>query len=212
MIFYTLPAKRYPLQGRFAMIKIGLTGNIASGKTTVAEVWEKMGAKVIDVDELAHDLYQPKTRIWQQIVKAFGKNILNDDNTISRAALGAIVFADKKKLAKLDRIMYPAIVKELEKQLSSAKSKVVVADMAVLFEAKAEKLFNKIVVVRVSQYNQLKRLTEERNLTREQAMDRINCMTFHGEKISSCDYMIDGDQPLAAFKTAAKDLYQKIIN
>lgn len=192
------------------MLKIGLTGNIASGKTTVAKVWQKMGAKVIDVDELAHDLYRPKTKIWQQIVKAFGKELLKDDNTINRVALGAIVFADKKKLAKLNRIMYPAIVKELEKQLAAAKSKVVIADMAVLFEAKVEKLFDKIVVVRVSQYNQLRRLTEERNLTREQAMDRINSMSFHGEKISSCDYMIDGDQPLEAFKSAARDLYQKI--
>ncbi len=191
------------------MIKIGLTGNIASGKSTVAKVWQKMGAKVIDVDELAHDLYQPKTRIWQQVVKVFGKDILNDNNTISRAALGSKVFADNKKLAKLDRIMYPAIVKELEKQLAAAKTKVVVADMAVLFEAKAEKLFDKIVVVRVSQYNQLKRLTEERNLTREQAMARINSMSFHGEKISACDYMIDGDQPLAAFKTASQSLFQK---
>jgi dephospho-CoA kinase len=193
------------------MLKIGLTGNIASGKTTVAQVWRKMGAKVIDVDELAHDLYQPKTRIWQRVVKAFGKDILNDNNTISRAALGSKVFADKKKLAKLDRIMYPAIVKELEKQLTAAKAKIVVADMAVLFEAKAEKLFDKIVVVRVSQFNQLKRLTEERNLTREQAMDRINSMSFHGEKISACDYMIDGDQPLVAFINAAKDLF-KIIS
>ncbi len=192
------------------MIKIGLTGNIASGKTTVAEVWKKMGAKVIDVDELAHDLYHPKTRIWQQVVKVFGKDILNDNNTISRAALGSMVFADKKKLVKLDKIMYPAIVKELGKQLAAAKSKVVVADMAVLFEAKAEKLFDQIVVVRVSQYNQLKRLTEERNLSREQAMDRINSMPFHGEKISSCDYMLDGDQALAAFKTAAKELFIKL--
>ncbi len=192
------------------MIKIGLTGNIASGKTTVAQVWQKMGAKVIDVDELAHDLYRPKTKIWQQVVKTFGKGLLQDDNTINRVALGAIVFADKKKLTKLNRIMYPAIVKELEKQLAAAKSKVVVADMAVLFEAKAEKLFDKIVVVRVSQYNQLKRLTEERNFTREQAMDRINSMSFHGEKISSCDYMIDGDQPINEFKKAAQFLYQNI--
>lgn len=192
------------------MIKIGLTGNIASGKTTVAKVWQKMGAKVIDVDELAHDLYRPKTKIWQQVVKAFGKGVVGVDNTISRAALGGIVFADKKKLVKLNRIMYPAIVKGLVKQLAAAKGKVVVADMAVLFEAKAEKLFDKIVLVKVSQYNQIKRLTENRNLIREQALDRINSMVFHGEKISACDYMIDGDQALTAFKAAAEDLYRKI--
>ncbi len=194
------------------MVKIGLTGNIASGKTTVAEVWQEMGAKVIDVDELAHDLYWPRTKIWQQVVKAFGKDVVGADNTISRAALGAIVFADKKKLVKLNRIMYPAIVKKLEKQLAAAKGKVVVADMAVLFEAKAEKLFDKIVLVKVSQYNQIKRLTENRNLTREQALDRINSMVFHGEKISFCDYIIDGDQELEAFKVNAISLFEHIIN
>ncbi|MDD5492035.1 MAG: dephospho-CoA kinase [bacterium] len=193
------------------MLKIGLTGNIASGKSTVAKVWGKMGAKVIDVDELAHGLYRPRTKVWQQVVKAFGKGIVKADNTINRAVLREIVFPDKKKMKKLTRIMYPAIVKELAKQMAAAKSKVVVADMAVLFEAKAEKLFDKIVVVRVSQFNQLQRLTEERNLTREQAMDRINSMTFPGEKISACDYMIDGDRPLAAFKVNAGALFEHII-
>ncbi|MDD5259765.1 MAG: dephospho-CoA kinase [bacterium] len=192
------------------MIKIGLTGNIASGKSTVAKVWRKMGAKVIDVDELAHNLYRPRTKVWQQVVKAFGKVIVKADNTINRAVLREIVFPDKKKMKKLTRIMYPAIVKELAKQMAAAKSKIVVADMAVLFEAKAEKLFDKIVVVRVSQFNQLQRLTEERNLTREQAMDRINSMSFHGEKISACDYLLDGDQPLAEFRKAAQSLFQKI--
>lgn len=192
------------------MLKIGLTGNIASGKTTVVKVWRKMGAKVIDVDAMAHDLYRPKTKIWQQVVKAFGKEIAGVDGVISRAALGAMVFADKKKLVELNRIMYPAIVKELEKQLAAAKNKVVVADMAVLFEAKAEKLFDKIVLVKVSQYNQIKRLTENRNLTREQALNRINSIVFHGEKISFCDYIIDGDQALTVFQAAAKELYRKI--
>jgi dephospho-CoA kinase len=192
------------------MIKIGLTGNIASGKSTVAKVWRKMGAKVIDVDELAHSLYRPRTKVWQQVVKAFGKDIVKADYTINRVVLREIVFPDKKKMKKLTRIMYPVIVKELEKQMAAAKTKVVVADMAVLFEAKAEKLFDKIVVVRVSQFNQLQRLTEERNLTREQAMDRINSMSFHGEKISACDYMLDGDQPLGVFETAAKELFRKI--
>lgn len=192
------------------MIKIGLTGNIASGKSTVAQVWRKMGAKVIDVDELAHDLYRPRTKVWQQVVKAFGKGILKADHTINRAVLREIVFPDKKKMKKLTRIMYPAIVKELAKQMAAAKAKVVVADMAVLFEAKAEKLFDKIVIVRVSQFNQIQRLTEERNLSREQAMDRINSMTFPGEKISACDYLLDGDQPLVAFKSAAQSLFQKI--
>lgn len=192
------------------MIKIGLTGNIASGKSTVAQVWRKMGAQVIDVDELAHSLYRPKTQVWHQVIRAFGKGIMKNDNTVNRAVLREIVFPDKKKMKKLTRIMYPAIVKELETQLAAAKSKVVVADMAVLFEAKAENLFDKIVVVRVSQYNQLKRLTEERDLTREQALDRINSMTFHGEKISACDYMLDGDQPLEEFKSAAQELFRKI--
>ncbi|MDD5132226.1 MAG: dephospho-CoA kinase [bacterium] len=194
------------------MIKIGLTGNIASGKSTVAQVWRKMGAKVIDVDELAHDLYRPRTKVWQQVVNVFGKDIVKADHTINRVVLREIVFPDKKKMKKLTRIMYPAIVKELAKQMAAAKSKVVVADMAVLFEAKAEKLFDKIVVVRVSQFNQLKRLTEERNLTREQAMDRINSMSFHGEKISDCDYLLDGDQSLTEFKKAAKCLYQQMTN
>lgn len=193
------------------MIKIGLTGNIASGKTTVAKVWQKMGARVIDVDELAHDLYRPRTKIWQQVVKAFGKGVVGADNTISRSALGGIVFANKKKLVKLNRIMYPAIVKELGKQLAATKSKVVVADMAVLFAAKAEKLFDKIVLVKVSPANQLKRLMKNRRLIRQQALNRISSLVFPGEKIAYCDYLINGNQPKKKLQNNAGELLATII-
>lgn len=193
------------------MIKIGLTGNIGSGKTTVARVWQTMGARVIDVDELAHELYCPRTRIWQKVVKVFGKGILKADKTVNRAKLGKIVFSDKKKMAKLNSLMYPAILKELKKQLVANKSKAVIADMAVLFEAKAEKLFDKIVLVKVSSVNQLKRLTKNRRLTRKEALNRIKHTVFPVEKISCCDYLIDGDKPKKEVQSNSRALLKTIL-
>ncbi len=192
------------------MLRIGLTGNIASGKSTVAEVWRKMGAKGIDVDELAHSLYKPQTGIWRKVVNAFGPDIVKKDKTINRAVLAALVFCERKKLRKLERIMYPAIVKELWKQMKACKSKVVVADMAVLFEANAQKLFNTIVLVKVSRSNQLKRLQEKRKLDNSQARSRINSLAGQSVKAKRADHVLNGDKPLAGLKKSARELFLKI--
>jgi dephospho-CoA kinase len=192
------------------MLRIGLTGNIASGKSTVAEVWRKMGAKVIDVDELAHSLYKPRTAIWRKVIKAFGPDIVNKDKTINRAALAALVFCERKMLKKLERIMYPAMVKELGKQIKTCKNRVVVADMAVLFEARAQKLFDTIVLVKVSRPNQLKRLCKYRKLTKSQAKSRINSFRGQSDKAKRADHVLNGDKPLARLKKSAGELFLKI--
>jgi len=177
----------------------------------VAKVWQKMGPRSLMWMNWRMNLYRPRTKIWQQVVKAFGKDIVGADNNISRAALGAIVFADKKKLAKLNRIMYPAIVKELGKQLAAAKSKVVVSWIwRCCLRPKLKNYLIRLWWLKYPSNHQLTRLPEERNLSREQALDRINSMSFQEKNIFMRLYESIGDQSLAVFKKAAQDLFQKI--
>ncbi len=169
-----------------------------------------MGAEIIDVDELAHDLYRPRSVIWRKVFKAFGPDIVRNDKTINRAILAALVFSDRKKLKKLEKIMYPAIVKELKRQMAQAKGKIVVADMAILFEARAQKLFDKIVLVKVSKANQVKRLLKSRKLTKSQALSRIGAFKSQTGKITQSDHTIDGNLPLIRMQKQARELFRKI--
>ena len=105
------------------MILIGLTGGVATGKSTVAKMFEKCGAIVIDADELAREVVQPGKPAWREIVRTFGRGILHPDRTIDRHALGAIVFHDKKNLRRLERIIHPRVAREQIKLAKRAEKK-----------------------------------------------------------------------------------------
>lgn len=192
-------------------IIIGLTGNIAAGKSTVAQVWQKMGAVVINVDKLAHELYLPQTPVWKKIVKTFGKEILKDDHTVDRRKLAAIVFRSDRHLTNLNKIMFPSICQELKKRLRAGKGDVIVGEMAVLFEAKAETLFDKVVLVNVSQKNQLQRLLLNSALSLPEAKSRLKSLLPHSVKIAQCDYVLDGNKPKKELQKAARKLLKTIV-
>lgn len=118
---------------------IGLIGGIASGKSVISQHFEKLGAKVVNCDKLAHELYEPGTDCHKAIISAFGNDILDSDETINRRTLGAIVFADKEKLSQLNHIVWPALLKHVKniiKEISQSGShRVVMLEAAVLLQA-----------------------------------------------------------------------------
>jgi dephospho-CoA kinase len=178
------------------MILIGLTGSVATGKSTVAKMFKKCGAIVIDADELAREVVQPGKPAWREIVRTFGRRILNLDRTIDRHALGAIVFHDKKKLRHLERIIHPRVAREqirLTKQAAKNDPKaVVIYDVPLLFEAGIDKRVDKTVVVAATRKTQIMRLKNRNGLTRAEALRRIRSQMPLAMKRLRADYILDG--------------------
>jgi dephospho-CoA kinase len=178
------------------MILIGLTGSVATGKSTVAKMFKKCGAIVIDADELAREVVQPGKPAWREIVRTFGRRILNLDRTIDRHALGAIVFHDKKKLRYLERIIHPRVAREqirLTKQAAKNDPKaVVIYDVPLLFEAGIDKRVDKTVVVAATRETQIMRLKNRNGLTRAEALRRIRSQMPLAMKRLRADYILDG--------------------
>ena len=174
---------------------IGLTGGIASGKSTVSKALADLGATVIDGDETAHRLMEPHQPIWEDIVNKFGREILNPDLAIDRAKLGTIVFDDPEQMAALNRISRPRIIESIKNELESIKETrpdtVIVLDVPLLFEARLDKLSDQVWVVWIDRETQIKRLMERNHYTREEAVKRIDSQMSLDEKAQRADVVID---------------------
>jgi len=144
------------------VIIVGLTGGIASGKTTVAAEFRKLGAYVIDADKIAHEIAEIKSPAWQRIVESFGHAILLKNGEINRKKLGGIVFQDDKKRKLLESITHPEILStinaEIEVESLNGRHRVIIIDAALLFESGLYKKMDKSIVVCSSPRNQLNRL------------------------------------------------------
>ncbi|UVT22361.1 MAG: dephospho-CoA kinase [Nitrospira sp.] len=178
------------------MILVGLTGGLAAGKSTVANMFQACGAVVIDADELARKVVQPGQPAWRDIVRRFGKSILNSDGTINRQRLGQTVFHDKTKLRQLERIIHPRVAREQARLTKQAAQRdpdaVVVYDVPLLFEAGIHTRVDTIIVVSADQKTQLARLKKRNGLTGAEALRRIHSQMPLAMKRRRADYVLDG--------------------
>lgn len=196
------------------MILVGLTGGIATGKTTVANMLKQYGAVVIDADALARDVVQPGKPAWRAILKTFGKNVLNPDRTINRHALGHIVFRNRTKLRLLERIVHPRVAR-LQAQLTKQAAKknhdaVVIYDIPLLFEVGIDNRFDKIIVVTAGPEHQIARLRTRNGLTRAVALQRIRTQMPLSKKIRKADYVVDGTLSKSALRRNVRQLYKTL--
>ncbi|WP_407269072.1 dephospho-CoA kinase [Radiobacillus sp. PE A8.2] len=181
-------------------IVIGLTGSIATGKTTVANMFEKWDIPVIDADKIARQVVEPGMPAYQQIIDYFGDVILLESKQIDRKKLGQIVFSDESMRQQLNQIVHPAVREQMLKQrdmLVDEGKKAVVMDIPLLFESKLTKLVDKILVVFVEVDIQLKRLVERDHLTKEDALNRVRAQIPGREKAEMADAIIYNDRTLA---------------
>jgi len=163
------------LKGARGMI-IGLTGSIASGKSTVAKMLKEYGLPIVDADVVARLVVEPGTPTLQKIVEAFGEEALTDDGAMNRQQIGAIIFHDEEKRTLLNSIIHPAIRQEMLRQRDEHLengAKTVIMDIPLLFESQLQHFVEKILVVSVSEVTQLNRLMERNQLTEEEASARI---------------------------------------
>ena len=196
------------------MILAGLTGGIASGKSEASRIFKKLGALIIDADEIAHSLLEPDTQTWNKVVKAFGTGILRPDRTIDRAVLGRIVFNDPKKLKLLNGVLHPFVFAEKERRrnaISHADPRaVIIFDAPLLIETHAHEGMDKVIVVTVDRKTQLKRLMERNGLPKQEALKRIRAQMSLREKAKYADYLIDSGEPLANMETCIRQIFQEL--
>ena len=175
---------------------IGLTGNIATGKSTVAKMLEELGATVIDADALVHELQRRGTPVYDDIVAAFGPGILDQAGEIDRKALGAIVFADPAQLRRLESIVHPAVLSESARRLLAAATPVVVYEAIKLIEAGRAEMCDALWVVTARPDVQLQRLIRDRRLSEAEARQRIAAQPPQSEKIRRATVVIDNSGSL----------------
>jgi dephospho-CoA kinase len=197
------------------MLNVGLTGGIACGKSTVAEMFVRRGAYLIDFDDLAHNVQKPGRTAWEKVVEYFGESILLPDKNIDRNKLAEIVFTNPEKLAALNQIVHPYVFLEwndyLEKIGSKEKNAIFLAAVPLLFEIKRQHLFDITLLVIVSPEEQLKRLMERNGLTREDAEKRIKSQMPIGEKVRLADIVIDNQKTIAETEKKVEEVWQKLL-
>jgi dephospho-CoA kinase len=197
---------------------IGLTGGIVSGKSTVARMFKDLGAKIVDADKLGHKVILPQGAAWKRIIKIFGKDILQKDQTINREKLGKIVFANQNLLKKLNKITHPEIIKLIKKEISLAKDnskkekKTLIIDAALIYETKIDRLMDKIIVVYLDEEEQLKRLIKRNNLSKKEALQKIKSQIPLKEKIEIADYVIDNSNSLDKTREQVKKIWENFIS
>jgi len=178
------------------MYIIGLTGGIASGKSTVSAMLAELGAYIIDADEIARTIVMPNQPAWCEIVAQFGSEILLPDDTINRKFLGEKVFKDKLERLSLEKITHHYIEDQVHKNIAHAKfigTNTVVLDVPLLFEIGWQRMVDEIWVVYVEEEVQVSRLMARNKLTYRQAMDRINAQMSLKEKVKQADVVIDNN-------------------
>jgi dephospho-CoA kinase len=192
------------------MTIVGLTGSVGTGKTTVAKFFGELGAHIIDWDELARQVTRPHLEAWKEIVKYFGKDVLNDDSTINRQKLANMVFPDKKKIRRLSQIVHPEVFKEDERITGEIKSRdpdaLIIKDVPLLFEVTLPISVDKVIVVAAREQTQLRRL-EQKGMSREDAQNRIRSQLPLEEKIKCADFVITNDGPLEETKRQVQKIY-----
>lgn len=180
------------------MLVIGLTGGIGTGKSEVVRIVRELGAKVIEADLLGHDAYRPNSKVWREVVAAFGEGILQSTGEIDRKRLGAIVFNDTEAMARLNAIMWPHIAERVREEINHRRrggTNVVVVEAALLIEAGWDSLVDEIWVTWSPEGTVLERLGKGkefggRSLSEEESLRRIGSQISYDERAANADAIV----------------------
>jgi dephospho-CoA kinase len=190
------------------MYLVGLTGGIASGKSTVAERFVERGAELIDADAIAREVVEPGKPAWKKIVEHFGSAVLDADGFIDRPSLAAIVFAQRDKRALLNELTHPPVVEEIAQRLEllTAFDGLVVLDVALLVEAGVERGYESVVVVATTPETQLRRLVELRGMRPEDAQARIAAQAPLDAKLAVATHVIWNEGSVAEVRARTDEV------
>ena len=192
------------------MLLVGLTGNIASGKSTVARLFSERGATIIDSDVLARRAVEVGTPAFEEIVKRWGKDVISPDGQLDRAALRQRVFKNQDELEELNGIIHPEVNRLRTRLVDEARrrgDRIVVCDIPLLFERRLVDEFDRIVLVDAPRPTRLERLVRERNLRETEAMDMIAAQMPAELKRARADYVIDNTGTLVALEARVSEVW-----
>ncbi len=199
----TGPGERRP-------VLIGLTGNIATGKSEVARILTELGAWVIDADKVAHEVMHPDGPAYAEVVAAFGAEILAADATIDRTRLGSIVFRDPAALQRLEAAVHPAVIVEVDRRIGQAVEPVVVVEAIKLIESGMHRRYDALWVVTAPRSTQIARLVATRGLAEEEAALRVDAQPPQEEKAALADVVIANDGDLSALRRKVEEAWAQI--
>ena len=191
---------------------IGITGGIASGKSTVTEFLRQQGYQVIDADQVVHELQEPGERLYQALLSAFSPAILQEDGRLDRPKLGAMIFGNPELLAQSSQIQNQIIREELagRRDLLAEMEDIFFMDLPLLFELQYEDWFDQIWLVDVTEETQLSRLMTRNSLSQEEAEKRIAAQLSLQEKRKRADVLIDNNGSLEETRQQLRDALQKL--
>lgn len=195
------------------MIVIGLTGGIASGKSTVARLLSELGAAVIDADKMGHYAFRRETEAWRLVVSEFGSRILNDSGDIDRGKLANIVFSDPTALKRLNAIMHPRIREMVEQRIEELRGRgigVVVVEAALLIEAGWTDLVDRLWVVTASTDEVIQRLCAQKGFTEDQARARIEAQMTATQRAEYADVTIENSSDLDSLRHRVGLLWREL--
>lgn len=186
------------------MKTIGLTGGIGSGKSTVSQILAELGAFVIDADKVGHEIYLPGKEAWQQVVAAFGRDILAADQTIDRKKLGAVVFASDEARKRLNAIVHPLMFQDIRRRVTEKRAegftKPVVVEAAILIEANWLPLVDEVWVVVTGKSAVVERVAAQRGLSAQATEARIGSQLADSERLKHANVVIRNDGSLEDLK------------
>lgn len=194
---------------------IGLTGGIASGKSTISAMLKELGAAVIDVDLVGRDVLCQGGNAYNKTIEHFGREILMQDGRVNRKKLGNIVFSDSEKLKLLNQITHPAIiqnVRDIIKEVQEQNKKVVVVDAAILIEMGLDKFVDCVWLVMVDTETQLRRVMERDKLSYTDALNRIHAQMTNEERMKYADAVIDTTHPVEVVRNRVKELWFNLLS
>ncbi len=175
------------------MIKVGLTGGIGSGKSTVAKIFQALGYPVYIADTRAKELMVKDSELVSSIKKVFGEDIYSSNGTIDRQKLASIVFKDKKALEKLNSLVHPAVKRDFKLWCTRQDSSIVFEEAAILFETGSDKYFDKTILVTASKEERIRRVINRDQTTREAVESRMANQWSQEKKIQLADYIINNE-------------------
>lgn len=178
-------------------VLVGLTGGIASGKSTACRIFRELGAHIVDADQVSRDLVEPFSPVWKEIVEEFGQEILNENNEIDRPKLAGIIFADPEERLRLERIIHPRIADEIGRRVEELEKVhpdgIIIVDAALMIEVGQHENFDRLVVVYADEDTQARRLMDRDLIGKADAWSRIEAQMPLSRKIEYADFVIDNN-------------------
>ncbi len=197
-------------------LKIALTGGIACGKSSVSQIFKKLGVPIIDLDVLARTVVEPKSQGLIELVAHFGEGILNNDKALNRQALRQQLFENSENQQIIEKILHPKILEKMQTDIKKLNTQLVIVEVPLLVEQNLSNLFDRAIVVDCSEKNQLKRLLKRENMDEKLAKSMISTQASREQRLALNKELptdvIENNSEIFDIERRTQDLYQKLVN